>query len=194
MAVSGRVQGPPQDGDIEQYSSNTNTWKFTPANSPSYTGPVSFTDVNGVVRGQVDSISGDLWFLSNAIWNPNDGHGGNFYRIDQTHAAFGLQLQGQGFIPGEPNLGYYVAGATFWVSQPEAYTLIRGAGSFANPIFNVVGGWELGSTITQQRQMTIGGGGIEIDGYGLIPYARIVNNDSGTVLHKIMNGMMRNVF
>jgi hypothetical protein len=193
MAVSGRVQGPPQDGDVEQFSQQLGQWILT--GNPSLSGAINLTDVNGTTRAQIESVSGDLWLLSNAIWNPNDSTPtGNFYRIDQTHAAFGLQIQGQGYIPGEPNLGYYVAGATFWVAQPESYTVIRGGGQFGNPIFNVVGGWELGSTVTQQRQMTIGGGGIEIDGYSLSPYGRVLNNQTGTVLHKQLVGMVRNAF
>ena len=190
MAVSGRTQGPPQDGDVEQYSKQLGQWVLT----NTIGGQLNFGDL-GAVRGQIVSVSGDLWFLSNAIWNPNDTTPtGNFYRIDRTHAAFGFQMQGQGYIPGEPNLGYYVAGATIWVAQPEGYDVIRGGGQFQNPIFNVVGGWELGSTVTQQRQMTIGGGGIEIDGYSLTPYGRVINNQTGTVLHKQLVGMARNAF
>lgn len=158
--------------------------------------PISFYDANGVVRSQTDTISGDFWFLSNATWNPADGATppGNFYRIDNTHYAFGLQLQGQGFIPGEPDLGYYVPGATIWVAQPESYSIIRGAGQQSGKMFGAVGGWELGITVTGERQLTVGGGGIEIDGYGTIPYGRVVNNTTGTLLARRMVGMMQNAY
>lgn len=143
------------------------------------------------LRGSLVSVSGDVWLLSNARWSGSDQE---FYRIDQTKAAFGLQLQGQGYIPGEPDLGYYIAGATIWVAQPQSYTLIRGGGNAANPRFAVSGGWELGSTLTQERQLTIGGGGIEIDGYGTTPYGRVINNTTGTALARRLVGMARNAY
>lgn len=145
----------------------------------------------GALRGSLVSVSGDIWLLSNARW---DESAGEFYRIDQTRAAFGFQLQGQNFIPGEPDLGYYVAGGTLWVAQPKSYTLIRGGGSPSGVRFTVDGGWELGFTTTQERQLTIGGGGIEIDGYGTTPYGRVVNNTTGTALARRIVGMTRNAF
>ena len=155
------------------------------------TGAMNWVDPGGVIRSQVDSISGDIWFLTNAYWDPVRTE---FYRVDITKAAFGLQMQGQGYIPGEPDLGYYVSGCTFWVAQPESYTLIRGGGNPANLRFGTVGGWELGITLTQQRQLTVGGGGIEIDGYGTLPYGRVVNNTTGTALAKRLVGMMQNAY
>lgn len=153
---------------------------------------VDFKDATAnTVRGSMVSISGDVWMLSNARW---DATAQEFYRIDKTKAAYGFQLQGQGFIPGEPDLGYYVSGATLWVAQPESYTLIRGGGSPSGQRFAVVGGWELGYTLTQERQLTVGGGGIEIDGYGTFPYGRVVNNTTGTALARRMVGMARNVY
>ncbi|HSD55925.1 MAG TPA: hypothetical protein VLA92_02110 [Candidatus Saccharimonadales bacterium] len=141
-------------------------------------------------RGNIVSISGDVWILSNARW---DATAEEFYRIDNTKASFGFQLQGQGYIPGEPDLGYYVAGATIWVAQPQSYALIRGNGSPSGQRFAVAGGWELGSTVTQERQMTIGGG-LEIDGYGTSPYGRVINNITGTVLARRLVGMARNAY
>jgi hypothetical protein len=152
---------------------------------------INFSDSNGQLRAQMASVSGDVWFIANAFWDPTQQ---NFYRIDTTHAAFGFQIQAVGLIPGEPNLGYDVAGATIWVAQPEAYTLIRGGGSPTGGIFGYIGGWELGWTLTQERQMTIGGGGIEIDGYGTFPYGRVLNNDTGTILAKRLVGMCQNAY
>lgn len=146
---------------------------------------------NNSLRGSLQSISGDLWLLTNAKW---DETAQEFYRIDKTKAAYGLQLQGQGFIPGEPDLGYFVSGVTMWVAQPESYTLIRGGGTTGGARFAAIGGWELGYTLTQERQMTIGGGGIEIDGFGTFPYGRVVNNTTGTVLSRRLVGMVRNAY
>lgn len=146
---------------------------------------------NSSPRGSIANISGDIWILSNAYW---DATAEEFYRIDKTKAAYGLQIQGQGFIPGEPDLGYYVSGLTHWVAQPESYTLIRGGGSSSGARFAALGGWELGTTLTQERQFTVGGGGIEIDGYGTFPYGRIVNNTTGTVLARRLVGMTRNAY
>lgn len=146
---------------------------------------------NRSLRGSVASISGDIWILTNARW---DETAQEFYRIDKTKAAYGVQIQGQGYIPGEPDLGYYVSGVTTWVAQPESYDLIRGGGTSGGNRFAAVGGWELGQTLTQERQLTIGGGGIEIDGYGTFPYARVVNNTTGTVLARRLSGMTRNAY
>jgi hypothetical protein len=153
--------------------------------------PLSFTDSGGTVRAQFTSVSGDLWFIVNAYWNPPDQ---NFYRIDNTHASFGYNLQAVGLIPGEPNLGFYVAGATMWVAQPMSYNLIRAGGSPTGGIFGYVGAWELGWTLTQERQLTIGGGGIEIDGYGTLPYGRVLNNTTDTTLTKRLVGMCNNAY
>lgn len=153
---------------------------------------VNLTDsTNSTLRGALVSISGDIWMLTNAKW---DDSAQEFYRIDKTKAAYGLQMQGQGYIPGEPDLGYYVSGVTLWVAQPESYTLIRGGGTGAGARFAAAGGWELGHTLTQERQLTVGGGGIEIDGYGTFPYGRVVNNTTGTVLARRLVGMVRNAY
>jgi hypothetical protein len=153
---------------------------------------INFNDtVSTALSGSAQSISGDVWILSNAYW---DSNAQEFYRIDITKAAYGLQIQGQGYIPGEVDLGYYVSGTTLWVAQPESYSLIRGGGSLTGEVFSQVGGWELGYTISQQRQMTIGGGGIEIDGYGTFPYGRVVNNTTGTALARNIVGMVRNAY
>lgn len=154
-------------------------------------GAIPFNDLSGQLRAQMVTITGDLWMLSNAYWDPVQQ---NFYRIDITHPAFGWQVQGQGFIPGEPDLGYYVAGATLWVAQPASYTLIRNGGVASNPIFAGTGGWELGHVLTSQRQFTIGGGGIEMDGYGTFPFGRVLNNTTGTVLARHLVGMVRNAY
>jgi hypothetical protein len=129
----------------------------------------------------IQCLSGDLWILANAYWDP-------------LSAAFGFQIQGTGFIPGEPELGYFVAGATMWVASPQAYTLIRNGGSTANPRYAGVGGWELGWTTTQERNWTLGGMGIEVDGSGTFPYGRFVHNTTGTVLARKCTGTARNLY
>jgi hypothetical protein len=186
---------PNVNSDVNQWGTILNDFLGVALNSDGTIGnlnqPLNFTDTGGVVRAQVYSVSGDMWFMANAYWDPTSG---NFFRVDQTHYAFGLQLQGQGYIPGEPDLGYYVPGATIWVAQPTSYTLIRGAGQSNGLVFGAVGGWELGITCTAERQLTVGGGGIEIDGYGTIPYGRVVNNTTGTALARRMVGMMQNAY
>lgn len=155
------------------------------------TDQMAFTDSAGATRGQIVSVSGDLWILSNARWDVSTDE---FYRIDNTKAAFGWQLQGQGFIPGEPDLGFYVAGATLWVAQPESYSLIRNGGVSSNPRFAGIGGWELGHVLTQERQFTVGGMGIELDGSGTFPYGRVVHSTTGTVYARRLTGGMHNVY
>ena len=186
---------PSVDGDSGQWGSILNDYLSQSLNPDGtiadITQPLNFVDTGNVQRGQFCSVSGDLWFIVNAYWDPGLQ---NFYRVDPTHAAFGYQMQAVGLIPGEPDLGYFVAGATMWVAQPESYTIIRGGGDPDGGIFGFVGGWELGWTLTQQRQLTIGGGGMEIDGYGTFPYGRVVNNTTGTLLAKRIIGMMMNAY
>lgn len=139
-------------------------------------------------RGSIIVIYGDLWILTNARWDPVEEE---FYRLDRTKPAFGQHLQGQNLIPGEAELGFLISGLNNWVAQPAAYDLIKGDGNPLSPRYAVTGGWELGFTLTQERQMTVGGGGIEVDGYGTTPYGRfqhtLVNNIRRT-------GIMTNSF
>lgn len=152
---------------------------------------LSFTDTADDTRAQIVTVSGDLWILANAVW---DSGTDEFYRIDTTKAAFGWQIQAVGLIPGEPELGYNVAGATMWVAQPAAYTVIRNGGSTSNPRFAGVGGWELGHTLTQERQFTVGGMGIELDGSGTYPYSRVVHSTTGTTYARRLSGGMHNTY
>lgn len=152
------------------------------------TGALGLTELDlkdsGDLRGGFQSIAGDAWILVNATWDGTD-----FHRIDKTKAAFGFQIQGQNNIYGEP-----VPGATMWVAQPESYTLIRGGGSPSGLVYTAVGGWELGFTLTSQRQFTVGGAGIELDGYGTFPFGRVVSGTTGSVLSRHIAGMVRNAF
>lgn len=154
-------------------------------------GSLELAGLTGSTLGSLVTVSGDLWLLSNARW---DDVAGEFYRIDRTKAAFGFQQQGQTYIPGEADLGYYVAGATIWVAQPESYDLIRGGGLATGARFGAIGGWELGSTVTQQRNLTVGGMGIEVDGNGTFPYGRVVHNTTGTIYSRRNTGIARNLF
>lgn len=154
-------------------------------------GPLRFQDPSAILRAQMVNVSGDQWLLTNARW---DEAAQNFYRLDKTKTAFGFHMQAVGYIPGEPELGYNVSGCMLWVAQPAAYDLIRGGGLAGGAIFGATGGWEFGWVMSDQRQMTIGGGGIEIDGYGMFPYGRVVHNFTGTALSKRLTGMVQNVY
>jgi len=135
------------------------------------------------------TIDGDVWLLANATYD-----GSEFHRIDTTKAAFGWQLQGANEIPGEAELGFNISGAILWVASVQSYTLIRGGGDAAGDRYAAVGGWELGHLVSSERQFTIGGSGMEIDGYGTFPYSRVVSGTSGTVFHRKIAGFVRNVF
>lgn len=139
----------------------------------------------------VETISGDLWLLANARWSAEDEE---FYRIDITKAAFGHQIQAASYLPGEPELGYFVAGSTIWVASPAAYELIRGGGLEAGERYGAVGGWELGMTITQERNMTVGGMGIEMDGSGTFPYGRFVHNTAAAPYSRRNTGIAKNLY
>lgn len=153
--------------------------------------PINYYDdgTTAPLRGMVTVIDGDIWYLANARYT-----NGEFYRIDRTHAAYGLSMQGQGYIPGEPELGYNVSGWTLWSASPQPYDLIRGGGTMAGERYAAVGGWELGLVVTGERQMTIGGAAIEVDGYGTFPFGRFAHATTGTVMHKRITGQMRNSY
>lgn len=140
---------------------------------------------------RIQTILGDLWIMANAYY---DAKKADFYRIDTTRAAFGIQAQAANYIPGEPDLGYFVSGVNFWVAQPAAYDLIRGGGTTAGDRFAQVGGWELGITLTQERNFTVGGMGIELDGSGTFPFGRVVHNTTGTAFNRRCTGVARNLY
>lgn len=141
---------------------------------------LNLPEPDGTQRSQIILIEGDTWILANAYW---DDVAQDFYRVDKTKAAFGIQLQGKNYIPGEESLGFNVAGLTQWVASPAAYDLIRGGGLTTGNRYATTGGWELGMVMTQERQMTLGGAGIEVDGFGTFPYGR--------VQHYTINGIRR---
>lgn len=152
---------------------------------------LSFVDTAGVKRGQILMVDGDVWILSNAVYD-NDKR--EFYRVDKTRAAFGLQVQGQNAIPGEEGLGYHTSGTNFWVAQPATYELIRNGGDPANDRYAGIGGWENGFILTSERQFTIGGMGIELDGSGTFPYGRVVHATSIISWARRFTGMVRNIY
>lgn len=175
-------------GGLDQAAADA---RYVNVSGDDMTGMIGWLDNTGALRAQTGSVSGDYWFMVNARW---DGATENFYRLDKTHAAFGLQMQATGLVPGEPDLGYFVAGSNLWVAIPAAYDIIRGGGSPTGPVFGATGGWELGWVLTEERQLTIGGGGMEVDGYGLFPYARVVHNTTGSALHRRLSGMVTNAY
>lgn len=124
-------------------------------------------------RSVVKEVNGDLWITANAYWD-----GANWQRNDISKTAFGLQIQGTNNIPGE-----ITPGATLWVAQPGANPI--------NSSFGTVGGWEIGYLTTGNRQMVVGGGGIEIDGSGSFPYARFIHN---TISSTLYSGVVTNLF
>jgi hypothetical protein len=120
----------------------------------------------------VKQVNGDLGATANAYWD-----GTNWQRVDTTKPAFWLQMQGTNNIPGET-----VPGVNLWVAQPGP-----------NPIAAVgaVGGWLAATIVTSDRLLVVGGNGIELDGYGLSPYARFIHSNLGGTP---VTGMLTNLF
>jgi len=121
----------------------------------------------------IKEVKGDLWLTANAYYD-----GANWQRVDTSKVAYGLQLQGTNNIPGE-----VVSGTNLWVAQPGPNPI--------NSTYGAVGGWLLGTIVTGDRQLVIGGGGLEIDGYGAPPYGRVVQNHQGGVTN---TGLVTNLF
>jgi hypothetical protein len=125
-------------------------------------------------KSRIQEVNGDLWITANAYYD-----GTNWQRFDITKTAFGLQMQGTNNIPG----GEVTPGTNLWVVQPGANPI--------NTTYGSVGGWDLAQVLTGDRQMVIGGGGMEIDGYGSVPYARAMHNTINSTLY---TGFVRNLF
>ncbi len=116
------------------------------------------------------------WVLANATYNRTTD---KFSRVDTTKTAFAVNFRITTNIPFESN----TKGICFWRCT-----------SGANPIsdtYGTTGGWELMYAMTEYRDTVIGGLGMEIDGSGQSPYARIVNTILSSVKHR---GILTNLF
>ena len=95
---------------------------------------------------------GDFWILANASYTATTGR---FNRISANRAAWGLEMQGRGLFPGEIDSGWVVWRATG--ATPGDLEISNNYGA--------VGGWELGFDVTSNRDLVVGGGAIEVDGF-----------------------------
>jgi hypothetical protein len=138
------------------------------------TAPAALSALMSASKSRIQEVDGDLWITANAYYD-----GTNWQRFDITKTAFGLQLQGTNNIPG----GEVTPGTNLWVAQPGTNPI--------NTTYGSVGGWDLAQVLTGDRQMVIGGAGMEIDGYGSVPYARVMHN---TISSTLYTGFVRNLF
>lgn len=119
--------------------------------------------------------SNSLWLLANAYYDETDGF---FYRIDTSKFSFGLQIQASGTIPGEEAIDSVNQGYIIWKANPTNTELGKkigcdSSGTFYGTYANYYG-WNLGFLFTAYSHMVIGGQGIEIDGAGTMPFARVL--------------------
>jgi len=134
----------------------------------------TYTAINNLIVDQ----DGDLWMLANASYTASTGR---FSRINSNRVAWGLEMQGAGLFPGESDSGWVVWRAT---GASPGDTEI-------STTFGAVGGWELGYDVTSNRDLVVGGGALEMDGFGTFPFGRLIHSNlSGTAL----TGVGRNLY
>ncbi len=126
----------------------------------------------------IEDCDGDLWIIVNASFTPSSCR---FTRINANKAAWGLEMQGAGLFPGEIDSGWVV-----WRATGSVYGVRD-----ISPIFGSVGGWELGMDITSNRDMVVGGGALEMDGFGSFPYGRLLHS---TLSGRAVTGIGRNIY
>ena len=117
--------------------------------------------------------NGDSWWSANAKLE-----NGGWNRIDTGKTAFAWSMLGNNNYPYETEQG-----VGLWVAQSAANPI--------NPVYGAVGGWELGLTLMSNKNLVVGGFGIELDGNGIQPYMRVVHNNS---LGTINSGIVTNLF
>ena len=113
-------------------------------------------------------IDGDAYLSVNAYYNGSD-----WLRVDVTAPAYRAQFN----VANPMDFESYKA-HTLWI-----------ASAAANPIGAIatVGGWELAYSMSQYRDFTLGGGGIEVDGHSSVEqfgYGRFQSATIGGV-HKV---------
>jgi lysophospholipase L1-like esterase len=117
------------------------------------------------------------WFLDNATWD-----GSHFFWINNTNAAFAVNIRAEFNIPGEAA----TTGLMFWKAIPT------GSGTHQiSDTYGAQGGWENMFLMTEFSDLVVGGFGIEIDGAGANAYGRVVNN---VFQGQRFVGMLRNFF
>lgn len=109
----------------------------------------------------------------NATWD-----GTNWNRIDETGTAWLTQIN----VTDSMIYENYQA-RTEWTCQPGS-----------NPItgFTTVGGWKMGTSLSEYSDFTIAGNGIEIDGNYIAPYGRLQNHVQAGPIHQL--GLLTNAY
>jgi hypothetical protein len=120
------------------------------------------TDIGATFGGEVQAGSlklGDMTYFTeldgDAYWSVNAFHNGtNWMRVDVAKPAWLFQFNVDSLMVFESYRAW-----TFWI-----------ASAAANPIGAVatVGGWELAASMSQYRDWTLGGGGMEVDGHATV--------------------------
>lgn len=133
---------------------------------------------NTIQNNLVVDADGDMWLLANASYTASTGR---FYRINCNKAAWGIEMQGGGLFPGEVDSGFVIWRATGAVAGDCSI----------GTTFGAVGGWELGYDVTSNRDLVVGGGAIEMDGFGSFPYGRLIHS---TLSGSAKTGIGRNLY
>ena len=164
-----------EDGDITWDGTNN---KFIFHDNTQFYKAVQVGTVTSTQNNLIVDQDGDFWMLANASYTASTGR---FSRINANRVAWGIEMQGAGLFPGEVDSGWVVWRAT---GATPGQTEISST-------FGVVGGWELGYDVTSNRDLVVGGGAIEMDGFGTFPYGRLIHSNlSGEVL----TGVGRNLY
>jgi hypothetical protein len=126
--------------------------------------------------GFITELDGDVWITINAYRDGDD-----WMRVDIAKPAWGLQIQVENFMVFET----YEA-TTYWTAQPAANPI--------NPTWAAIGGWEMVISFSKYRDITYGGGGVEIDGHGTVEQYGYGRYQHATVGGVAKTGMLCNQF
>jgi len=135
----------------------------------------TFQSVQIGTRTYLTENDDGFWLTSNAYWD-----GSNWLRVDVSKWAFALNVRTAQPIPYEAATG----GAIFWRASPGANPI--------NPVHAAADGWLNSYLMTEFGDLVIGGYGIEVDGNGTFPYARLLHYSDGAPPH--LSGILTNLF
>lgn len=162
-AVTGRIVGMSRQSSASPMIPPNTTYD----SSGNITG---LTGDNGrAIPGTLFLINGDMYMAVNAYWD-----GSHWQRTDTSKVAWLWQYNVTNNMLNE---GYHAT--TFWTAQPGA-----------NPIgdYTAVGGWLMAHSVSEFKDITIGGNGFEIDGNGVSPYGRVRHASiSGTKVTELVS-------
>ncbi len=162
-----------------------NIFRNSQSNTSNYT---QYFASGGVSHSSIVEANGDLWILSNVYYD-----GTFFQRVNTAKTSYAIQLEGNTTYPGEADTAISV-----WYAAPGTGSIcitFHQSGGCAD--YETTYGWQNGWTVQSFGTMVLGGNGFEFDGYGAVPYGRILHSsisNQQASLNGLWTGMLTNAF